>query len=110
MSWDRGSRAAERGRARGPLGQQNAARSDTMRVKTIGQLLSCLLTTQVGIDIEGEIDGARSAAKLKKLFRVEMGSQRTGHVIEARLPQHGVVKQSLDKNHLGAVPDLLPRV
>ena len=92
------------------LGQEDTARSDTMRVKTLGQLLCGLLTTVVGVDIEGEIDGARSVAKLKKLFRVEMGSQRTCHVIEARLPQHDIVEQSLDKNHLGAVPDLLPCV
>ena len=28
--------------------------------------------------------------------------------MKARLPQHGIVEQALDKNHLGAVPDLLP--
>jgi hypothetical protein len=37
-----------------------------------------------------------------------MGSQRTGDVVKARLPQHGIVEQSLDNNDLGAVPDLLP--
>src|SRR5271165_5374058 len=39
-----------------------------------------------------------------------MRAQRAGHVGEARLTQRGVVKQSLDKNHLGVMPDLLPRI
>jgi len=42
-----------------------------------------------------------------ELLRVEMSTQRTGDVVKARLPQHGIVEQSLDKNHLGIVPDLL---
>ena len=43
-----------------------------------------------------------------KLVRVEMRAQRAGHVVKTRLPQHGIVEQPFDKNHLGAVPDLLP--
>ena len=62
----------------------------------------------VGIDIEGEIDGARAITQLAELVCVEMCSQRTGDVVKARLPQYGIVEQALDKNHLGAVPDLLP--
>ena len=30
--------------------------------------------------------------------------------MKARLAQHGVIEQPLDKNHLGAVPDLLPGI
>src|ERR1700753_1926408 len=39
-----------------------------------------------------------------------MGSQRAGHVVKACLPECNIVEQSLDKNHRGAVPDLLPCV
>src|ERR1035438_742748 len=39
-----------------------------------------------------------------------MGSQRTGDVVKACLPQCGIVEQSLDKNHPGAVLDLFPRI
>ena len=37
-----------------------------------------------------------------------MCAQRAGDVVKTRLPQHGIVEQPLDKNHLGALPDLLP--
>ena len=41
------------------LRQENATSRDTVRAKTMGQLLCSLLAALVGIDIEGEIDGAR---------------------------------------------------
>ena len=47
-------------------------------------------------------------AELAELVVVEMCAQRTGHVVKARLPQHGIVEQPFDQNHLGAVADLLP--
>ena len=74
----------------------------------MGQLFGGLLAALVGIDIESEIDGARTFAQLAELVRVEMGSQRTGDVVKARLPQYGIVEEALDQNHLGAMPDLLP--
>ena len=40
------------------LRQQDAASSDTMRAKTMGQLLCGLLSALVVIHVEGEIDGA----------------------------------------------------
>jgi hypothetical protein len=40
------------------LGQEDAASGNTLRVKTMGQLLGGLLAALVVIDIEGEIDGA----------------------------------------------------
>ena len=92
------------------LGQEDAASSDTLRAKTMGQLLCGLLAAVVGIDIEGEIDGAWPVAQLSKLIRVEMGAQRTGDVVKTRLPQHRIVEQSLDQNHLGALPYLLPGI
>ncbi len=67
-----------------------------------------MLSALVGINIEGEIDGARSLAQLVELLRVEMSAQRTGDVVKARLPQYEIVEQALDKNHLRAVPNLLP--
>lgn len=90
------------------LGQEDTARGNTLRVKTTGQLLGGLLAALVVIDVEGEIDGARAVAQLEKLVRVEMSSQRTGDVVKACLPQHGIVEQPFDKNHLRGVPDLLP--
>src|SRR5215469_402631 len=39
-----------------------------------------------------------------------MRTQRAGHVGEARLAQRGIVEQALDKDHLGAVLDLLPSI
>ena len=69
-----------------------------------------LLAAAVGIDIEGEINGARTVAQLSKLAGVEMRAQRAGDVAKTRLPQHGIVEQPLDENHLGALPNLLPGI
>ena len=74
----------------------------------MGQLLRGLLSALVGIHVEGEIDGAWSLTQLLELVSVEMRAQRAGHVGKTRLPQYGIVKQPLDKDHLGAVPNLLP--
>jgi hypothetical protein len=68
------------------LGQEDAASGNTLRVKTMGQLLGGLLAALVVIDIEGEIDGALAFTQLEKLVQVEMGSQRTGDVVKSRLP------------------------
>ena len=78
--------------------------------RRLGQLLGSLLAALVLIDVEGEIDRALTFAQLAELVRVEMGSQRTGDVMKARLAQGRIIEQSLDKNHLGAVPDLLPGI
>ena len=66
------------------------------------------MSALVGINIEGEIDGALSFAQLVELLCVEMSAQRTGDVVKARLPQYGIVEEALDKNHLGEMLDLLP--
>ena len=76
----------------------------------MSQLLCGLLSAVVGIDIEGEINGAWPVAELSQLIRVEMGAQRTGEVMKPRLPQHGIVEQSLNQNHLGALPYLFPGI
>jgi len=90
------------------LWQHDAASSDTLSVKTMGKKFSGLLSALVGVNIEGEIDGARSFAQLVELLRVEMSSQRAGDVVKARLPHYGIVEEPLYQNHLGAIPDLLP--
>ena len=92
------------------LGQEDATGSDTLHTQTMGQLQRRVLAALIGIDIEGEINSAWSVAKLSKLVRVEMGAQRTGEVVKTRLPQHRIVEQSLNKNHLGALPYLLPGI
>src|SRR3984893_3989759 len=39
-----------------------------------------------------------------------MRAQRAGDMAKPCLPQHGIVEQSLDQNHLGAVLNLLPSI
>jgi len=68
------------------LWQQDATGGDAACAETMSQLLGGLLAALVGIDIEGEIDGAGAVAQLEKLVHVEMSSQRTGDVAKARLP------------------------
>ena len=57
------------------LGQKHATRSDTLRAQALCQLLRGLLATAVSVDIEGEIDSARTATQLLELFSVEMSAQ-----------------------------------
>jgi hypothetical protein len=44
------------------LRQKDSTSDDAMRAKAMSQLLGGLLAALVGIDIEGEIDGARTIA------------------------------------------------
>jgi hypothetical protein len=92
------------------MGQEDAASGDTLRLETMCQPLRSLLAAAIGIGIEGEIKGARALAQLLKLIGIEMDAQGTGEVVKAGLPQHGIVEQPLDKNHFGALPDLLPGI
>src|SRR2546427_9522727 len=39
-----------------------------------------------------------------------MGAQGTGDVAKTSLPQHGIVEQPFDKNHVGALPHLFPGI
>ena len=91
-----------------PCWQQDAKGADTVRAKTMGQLLCGLLSALVLIDIEGEIDGALAITQLAELVVVQMGAQRAGHVLKAGLPQRGIVEQSFDQDDLGQMPHLLP--
>ena len=52
----------------------------------MGQLLCSLLSALVGVDVEGEIDGALAITQLLELVGVEMGAQRAGHVVKTGLP------------------------
>lgn len=45
-----------------------------------------------------------------KLESVEMRAERAGDVAKPRLPQHGIIEQTLDKNQLPALLDLLPGI
>ena len=69
-----------------PLWQEDAASGNAPRSKTMSQLHGGLLAALVGIDIEGEINGARTIAQLAELVCVEMSAQRAGDVVKARLP------------------------
>lgn len=92
------------------IGQEDAASGDALRPETMCKQLRGLLAATVGIDIEGEIDRARAVTQLLKLASVEMRAQRAGDVAKAGLPQHGIVEQSFNKNHLGALLNLLPGI
>ena len=90
------------------IGQEDAASDDALRPETMCELLRGLLAAAV--DIEGEINGARAVAQLSKLVSVKMRAQRAGDVAKTRLPQHGIVEQSLDENHLRALLNLFPAI
>ena len=81
--------------------QEDAASDDALRPETIGQLLRGLLAAAVGVDVEGEINGARAVAQLSKLAGGEMSAQRTGSVAETCLPQHRQIEHTFDENHAG---------
>jgi len=68
------------------------------------------LAAAISIDIEGEINGARAVAQLAKLAGVEMGAQRTGEVAKPACHHTGIVEQSFDQNHLGALPHSFPGI
>jgi hypothetical protein len=57
------------------LRQQNAPCGDTVRDKTMGQLLCSLLTALVLINIEGEIDAALAFTQLSELVCVKVCTQ-----------------------------------
>src|SRR5207302_4310050 len=92
------------------IGQEHTARGDALRAETLCELPRGLLAAAVGIDIEGEIHGAPAIAQLLKLVGAEMCAEGAGKVAKARLPQHGVVEQPLDENHLGTLLNLLPGI
>src|SRR5208283_2947731 len=71
-------------------------------------LLRGFLATAVGIDIEGEINNARTVAQLLQLFSVEMGAQRTSGVAKTRLPQHREIEQTFNQNHGGKLTNRFP--
>ena len=66
------------------------------------------MAAAVGVDIEGEIDGARTFAQLLKLVSVEMGAQRAGGLAKTCLPQHCEIEQTFDQNHRGKLANQFP--
>ena len=95
------------------LGQEDTPSGDALHPKTLCELLRGLrglLAAAVSIDIEAEINGARTIAQLLKLVNAEMRAERTGDVAKASLPQHHIVEQSLDENHFGTLLNLLPGI
>src|SRR5262249_57364759 len=92
------------------IGQQDFANVDTLLSEPAGKRLRRLLAAAVSIGVKGYIHSSRTVAQLPILAYVEMISQRAGDVVEARLPQDGVVEQTLDEDHLRTLTDLPPRV
>jgi hypothetical protein len=86
------------------LGQYDAASGNALLPKSISEPLRGLLPTAIYIRIEGEINGSHAFAQLPELAAIEMVAQGASNVAKAGLPQHGVVEQSLDENHLRTVP------
>src|SRR3984957_11901575 len=68
------------------LWQQDAKGHDAVCAKAVGQLLRSLLSAPVGVDIEGEIDGALAITQLLELGVIQMGPQRAGRVLKPGLP------------------------
>jgi hypothetical protein len=90
------------------IGQENAASGDALRPQTMCELLRGLLAAVVGVDIEGEINGARTIAQLLKLVSVEMRAQRTGGMAKTCVPQHREIEQTFDQNHCGKLANRFP--
>ena len=55
------------------------------------------MAAAVGIDIEDEIDGARTVAELTKLVKGVMGAQGTGGVAKTCLPQRAEIDHAFDE-------------
>ena len=79
-----------------------------MCAQALCQLLRDLLAAAVPVDIEGEINNARTVTQLLKLFSVEMGAQRTSGVAKTCLPQHREIEQPFNQNHGGKLTNRFP--
>jgi len=90
------------------LGQEHAASDDALHVQTLCELLRGLLSAAVGVDIEGEINGARTVAQLLKLVSVEVRAQRAGSVAKTCLPQHREIEQTFHQNHRAKLANRFP--
>ncbi len=66
------------------------------------------MSTAVGVDIEGEINGARTVAQLLKLVSVEMGAQRTGGVAKTGVLQHCEIEQTFHQNRRRKLANRFP--
>src|SRR5580700_3293544 len=71
--------------------QKDTQCSHTLSGQSSRQPLRRSLAASAGVRIEGDTDRPGAVAKLPKLSRIQAIAQRTGHVAEARLPQHRVV-------------------
>ena len=67
------------------LWQQDAKGHDAVCAKAMGQSLCSPLSALVGVDIEGEIDGALAITQLVELGVIQMGAQRAGRVLKTGL-------------------------
>src|SRR5580693_2450683 len=92
------------------LRQKNTSSGDPLLAQATDHLLCGQLAALVLIRIERQIDGAPGVTQLTELVGVDMRAQCTGHVGKARLPQDGIVEQSLDQDDRGEVPHLRPAI
>ncbi len=88
--------------------QEDAESGDAVRAEAMGELLRGLLAATVVVDVEGEINSARAVAQLPKLVGGEMGAQRTGGIVEPRLPQHRKIEYTFDENNARELANRLP--
>ena len=66
------------------------------------------MAATVRVDIEGEINGARTVTQLLKLVSVEIRAQRAGGVAKTCLPQDREIEQTFDQNHCGKLANRFP--
>src|ERR1700694_4810907 len=90
--------------------QEYAAGTDIVRAKALRQLLSGPLSAAVGVGVEAEIDGSPCFTQLPELIGVEMCTQGTGHVGEARMTQRRIVEQAFDEDDFLEMSNLFPRI
>lgn len=88
-----------------PQRQYDAAGGNVLRPEPIGKPSRGLLAAAVGIRIEGQIDGPHPVAQLLELTAIQMVPQRARDIAKAGLPQHGVIEQPLNQNHIGTMPN-----
>src|SRR5713226_6771889 len=93
-----------------------APRGDSCGAQTLPQSLCLLLTTAIGIGIQGQVHCAALSltrvvrTQLAELQRIQVTPQGAGDVVESGLPEHGQIEHSLHQNDLRASSDLLPGV
>ena len=92
------------------VGQADLTSVDVLNLQAMSQLLCSVLATSVGIRVESQIDSTPALAEFPEMEGTEIASPRKSDFAKSRLPQHGIVEQAFDEDHLRTAPDLFPAV